>query len=328
MKRILSGLLAVLFYTAAAQAESFEGVTVASRTVALDIPSEAVVEQVLVETGDWVQEGQEMAKIKVHSVFASEDGTAGNLQYKAGEKANGTVLQVEPAQLYFLYGTVKEAYNLTENKLLHTGEILYAKCTKDGSHRGMVRVQSAEGREFEAHSLGGQLMIGETVNLYRDEAFSAASRVGTATVVATDAIAYSCEGYLCSVDVQNGESVQRGEKLFTWCESEKPTLAAKEKGVIVQSYLQNGQHCEDGIAFEIMPADALRIACWLDEETLEMLKNGGTITYTRADDAQETEYPAVLESVSAIAQDEGYRAYLLPSDLEMPVGLHVQISVQ
>lgn len=325
LKRIIHMALVLSLCISISAAESFSGITAAASTVTVEIPAEAVVEKVEVELGDAVKAGQELAVLREHAVFSFEDGIVGVLEYKAGDIVDGTVLKVAPSHQYHLYCTIKEAYNKMENKLIYTGEILYAKCTKDGSHRAVVKVISVDGKEFEAFSVGGQLFIGETVYLYRDEAFDATARVGIATVVAEDAMDYDCKGYLCDVDVENGEEVKRGEKLFTWCEAEKPVITAKQSGVITAVYLSNGQSCESGIAFEMMPEDALRIDIYVDENDLTELQSVQHYFYTRADDENDIRYPASLESISKLSEGNDYRIRLLPQDKNLPIGMHVEV---
>ena len=76
-----------------------------------------------------------------------------------------------------------------------------------------------------------------------------------------------------------------------------------------------------------MQPNDVRIEVQLSAADAARIEIGSVATYIRADDPDETPRSAIVESVSAIAEGEGYVALLVPEDADLPLGLRVEVQI-
>ena len=324
LKRLLAAALALLLPTAAV-AEVYEGQTEALETVAVTVDAPGVLEALEIQAGTRVSEGDALARSRPEKVFASQDGAVARVHVREGETADGTVLEVAPMEKYLVHCTVDGAYQSAENTLVHSGETLYMRCTSDGSHRAVGVVAAIDGKEYRVLTLGGELYVGETVNLYRGDDFAAENRVGKGTVTVNDTETYASEGDVTRLLVAAGDVVERGQLLY---EVGGGTLCAPVSGIVSAVSVQPGDTVEkdqevaqivpDGkvcVAFRAQAADAARIAAG---QSVEMILPG---------DMEETVSGTVLD-VARIAGDGLYTVRVLPEDgVALPLGMGVRVRV-
>lgn len=93
-------------------------------------------------------------------------------------------------------------------------ERVYISCTADGAHTAEGIITAASGTSYTVETTSGELLMEETVYIYRDEALTASSRLGRGTVSRTAETAVSGTGSIVKLHVQDGETVQRGQLLF------------------------------------------------------------------------------------------------------------------
>ena len=328
LKKSLSLLAALALATAPALAETYAGTTVASRTTALVSASGGVLESLSLLPGQSVAAGETVGSTRAEKVFAAWDGTVALCCADAGDAVDGTVLEISPTSRYTVYCTVDGAYSDPETELVHTGEQLYLRCTANGTHRAVGVVTSIDGAEYQVEVIGGELYVGEVVNLYRDADFSAARRVGVGTAVVAEPIEYSASGTLIELCVQEGEIIERGELLFTWAQADSTQIVSPAGGVVASVLVAPGDVLKIGqtVAELVQPGD-VRIQVQLTAADAARIQFGDAATYIRADDPTETPRSAIVEGVSAIADGEGYVVLLIPEDFDLPLGLSVEVHI-
>ena len=328
LKKSLSLLAALTLAAAPTLAETYSGTTVASRTTALVSASDGVLESLSLLPGQRVEVGETVGATRAEKVFAAWDGSVALCCAEAGDSVDCAVLEILPTSRYTVYCTVDGAYSSPETELVHTGEQLYLRCTANGTHRAVGVVTSIDGAEYQVEVIGGELYVGEVVNLYRDADFSAAQRVGVGTAVVAEPIEYSASGTLIELCVQEGEEVERGELLFTFAQADSTQIVCPAGGVVASVLASPGDVLQSGqsVAELVQPGD-VRIQVSLNAADAARIQIGDAATYIRADDPDETPRSTIVEGVSAIADGEGYVALLIPEDADLPLGLSVEVHI-
>ncbi|MGN0184952.1 MAG: HlyD family efflux transporter periplasmic adaptor subunit [Aristaeellaceae bacterium] len=326
LKKSLSLLAALALAATPALAETYAGTTVAARTTALVSASGGVLESLSLLPGQSVAAGETVGSTRVEKVFAAWDGTVALCHAEAGDSVDGAVLEISPTSRYTVYCTVDGAYGDPETQLVHIGEQLYLRCTANGTHKAVGVVTSIDGAEYQVEVIGGELYVGEVVNLYRDADFSAAQRVGVGTAVVAEPIEYNASGTLIELCVQEGEEVERGELLFTWAQGDGMQIVSPASGVVASVLVAPGDVLKIGQSVaELVHPNDVRIQVSLSAADAARIQIGDAATYIRADDPTETPRSAIVEGVSAIADGEGYVALLIPEDFDLPLGLSVEV---
>ena len=328
LKKSLSLLAALALAASPALAEIYSGATVASRTTALVSESGGVLEELSLLPGQAVKAGEIVGSTRAERVYSAWDGVVALCHAEAGDRVDGAVLELAPTSRYTVYCTVDGAYSAPETELVHIGEQLYLCCTANGTHKAVGVVTSIDGSEYQVEVIGGELYVGEVVNLYRDADFSAARRVGVGTAVVAEPIEYSASGTLIELCVQEGEEVERGELLFTYAQGDETQIICPAVGVVASVLVAPGDVLKIGqsVAELVQPGD-VRIQVQLTAADAARIQFGDAATYIRADDPDETLRSAIVEGVSAIADGEGYVALLVPEDANLPLGLSVEVHI-
>lgn len=121
MKRLLTLTLALVLLCGCALGEVFEGTTVSWQTTLVTSPSGGVLHDLKSMVGERVTGGQQLATTRINRLYATQDGTVTKVEYKAGEKADGTAICVFPISRYTIRATTKNGYKSPETKWLRIG---------------------------------------------------------------------------------------------------------------------------------------------------------------------------------------------------------------
>ena len=328
LKKSLSLLVALALAASPALAGTYAGTTVASRTTALVCESGGTLESLSLLPGQAVKAGETVGSTRAEKVFSAWDGTVALCHAEEGDSVDGAVLEISPISRYTVYCTVDGAYSAPETELVHIGEQLCLRCTANGTHKAVGIVTSIDGSEYQVEVIGGELYVGETVNLYRDADFSAAQRVGIGTVVGAEPTTYSASGTLIELCVGEGEAVERGELLFTYAQADSTQIVSSTGGVIVRVLASPGDVLQSGqTVAELVQTGDVRIEVQLTAADAARIKAGDAATYIRADDPTETPRGATVEQVSAILDGDGCVALLTPEDSDLPLGLSIEVHI-
>ena len=324
-KRFMCLLLALSLLAAPALAEVYEGTTAALSTVTVLADRGGAIESVPVRAGQRVEAGQALCLTRPEKAFASQDGTVSLIYAEQGEEVSGTVLELAPLERYTIYCTVDKAYQSVAATLVHSGETVYIRCTANGTHCAIGVVTQVDGEEYRVLTLGGELYVGETVYLYRDADFTAASRVGIGTVLVTDTEVYAAEGEITLLRVSEGDYVERGQLLYEIGGGE---IAAPVSGILTSLACQAGGEVSEGQAIaEIAPEDALCVEVQVDEAAAARLSPGDAVLLTFAGQEDEDASAGTVIDVSAIAQSELYTVRIRP-EAGAPLALGQRVSVR
>lgn len=324
LKRLTAlALAALLALMPAALAEVYEGTTAALSTVTVLSAASGAVSELNARAGDRVEAGQALATLSASPTFATQDGTVSLINAREGEDVSGDCLELLPVNLYEIYCTVDKAYQSAGSTLVHSGETLYIKCTADGSHRAVGVVTAIDGEEYRVVTLGGELYVGETVYLYRDEDFTTAQRVGIGTVLSSDPEVYRAEGTVTRMCVAEGDYVERGQLLFTLGGGE---IDAPVDGILTALSLNPGDSvAEDQAVAEIVPAGQICVELRVDEDAAARIRPGDAAELYFAD-RPEVSVPGAVDSVAWIAADGEYAVRVLPdTDAALSLGMSVSV---
>ena len=323
---LLAGVLAVCMLTSAALAEDYEGTVAAASEVQVTAASGGVLDALNAEIGSIVSEGDVLGSLRTSRVFASQDGTVANIQYREGEEADGTVMEIYPMERYQIYCTVDEAYQSAESTLVHSGEQVYIKCTNNGTHRGVGLITQIDGDEYRVLAIGGELYVGETVYLYRDKDFSTKQRIGIGTVVTSDTEIYEADGMIVRMHVEEGEYVERGELLYEIADGNTEILVP-EDGLIMVTAVQQGDHVEEEqTVLTLVPDGQFCIEVYADEASVAQMTEGDTVEITYPSDPQERIWPGVIAEIFRIAEESNYRVKILPESTEgLKLGMTAEV---
>lgn len=327
LKRWATLLLALISLAVPALAEVYTGTTAALSTVTVRAGDAGAVATAQAAVGQRVEAGQALVRMRSERTFASQDGTVSLVSADVGDAVSGEVLELAPTQRYTIHCTVDSAYKSAESRLVHSGERVYAKCTHDGTHRAIGIVTQIDGAEYRVLTLGGELYVGETVYLYRDDAFTAARRVGIGTVVVSDTEIYEAEGELTLLRVSEGDRVERGQLLYATGGGE---ITAPVGGIVTALNCGAGDAVEaDQAVAEIVPDDAVGVEIMVDETEAARIGVGDRVALTFAGYEDEDAAPGTVVDVSGIADSSQYTVYIRPeTDAALPLGMHVEVRAE
>ncbi len=333
-KAWLSICLCILCLTGAAGAEvAFSGVVAARESAAVTSPIGGSVETVRVRAGDWVEAGETVARVAVTGVYAPTDGAVRGLAAEAGDSAGETVLSIAPLSKYTVNADISDAYDSAANKYVTVGETVYMECARDGSHVAVGRVVKAEGSKYTVEVTGGELYMEETVYIYRDEDHSSASRIGSGTVSRTAELAVGGTGRVAEIYVHEGETVERGQLLFTCVEAAtvEDALCGGEvrstaSGVVASVAAQAGQRLEVGATvLTVYPREGFCVELTVEEADLGQIAVGDAVRLTFDLDAEGdltcqgtvTEISYLSESTDAGAAYTAYVEFDVPEAVRL-----------
>lgn len=330
MKKILlSVILVLLLINGTAVAEVYEGMIVARNWQTLLSESTGTVSSVNVREGDKIQPGDVLATLKPISIYSPIDGIVSTVSCQEGEKSEGEIIRIVPQSTYQIHCTADKAYREPDNQHIISGETLYVKCTKDGTHRAIGRVFQIEGAKYMLETTGGELYLGETVYLYRSKSMETASRVGIGTVVMADPEACSAEGIIVEMKVTEGDSVEKGQLLCRYLSAGSGILTARQKGIVSELFIKAGEQVQEnaGIASVVVPEDMV-IEIYVPEANIADIVRGMKVPFFYVCDRLENAQYATVLQIGAIPEENGYQVLLKPDTPPEKLGLNVEVRIE
>lgn len=322
LKRSITLLFAALWLAVPALAEVYQGETEALSRVAVIAETEGTVSGTACAEGQCVPDGQTICTLRPEKVFSETDGTVSIVYAGVGDSVSGTVLEILPEEKYTVYCTVDKAYDSAAAKLVHSGETVYLRCTKDGSHRGVGIVTQIDGKEYTVLTIGGEFYVGETVYLFRSADFAAAGRIGIGTVTVTDTLVYEAKGELTRLRVAEGDSVERGQLLY---ETGGGDIASPAGGIVTSLSVRSGDAVSEGQTIaEIVPFDEVCAVIRVDEKAAAAIAPGDGAVLAFGGREDETVLGTVID-VSRIPESGTYAVRIRPDDTGrvIPLGMSV-----
>lgn len=310
---------AMLLSGALADSIAFNGVVAAGDEKQVYAHIGGVVEEVLLEEGQSVKAGEAIATLKTTKVYATTDGTVTGIFGEVGESAEtvgeryGAVLYIEGDSDYSVSASTENAYNTTETKFVHVGEMVYLKCRSDGDHTGTGVITAIEGEDYSIDVKSGAFIVDESVDVFRADSYKAAVRIGRGTVGRKNPTAVNGTGGIVSIAVKNGDSVKKGDLLMETLDgsfdglymSGKQILAGDD-GVIGALNVQAGKSVQkDEVAAVIYPLENMRVEAEIPEGDLGAISEGDSVVVEliwNQDD--EVRYAGKISMISCIASAE------------------------
>ena len=330
MKRFAAVLFALMLAAGAACADtlSLNGTVEAGVTVPVYAPIGGTVDAVSVEKGMHVSAGETLFSYRTEKTYASGDGTVTGVFAKAGDDAEivaeqyGADLYIEGTTIYSVSASTSKAYSSAETTIVHTGETVYLVCRTDAKRYGTGIITTVDGTSYTVLVTEGNFIIGDSVTVFRDSAYSEKQRLGRGSIARVNPTAVTGTGAVVSVAVKDGDEVKRGDLLmetlsgtFEVYEMTGTSVTAAEEGVIVSTSADAGTTVTKGdIVIQIAPVSGMRVEAAITADDRQALKAGdkviieleadesisyeGTVRYITEmpeENTEETTYKAVID---------------------------------
>ena len=293
MKRVAMTVMALMLVlgTAGADTLSLNGTVEAGVTVPVYAPIGGTVDTVSVEQGMRVSAGETLFSYRTEKTYASEDGTVAGVFAKAGDDAEkvtekyGADLYIEGTTIYSVSASISKAYNAAETTIVHTGETVYLVCRTDAKRFGTGVITAVDGTNYTVLVTEGNFIVGDSVTLFRDSAYTEKLRIGRGNIARVNPTAVTGTGAVVSVAVKDGDTVKRGDLLmetlsgtFEGYEMTGTSVKAEEEGVIVSVAAEAGAAVNKGdIVIQMAPVSGMRVEAAVTADDRQALKAGDKV---------------------------------------------------
>ncbi|MDD3334379.1 MAG: HlyD family efflux transporter periplasmic adaptor subunit [Eubacteriales bacterium] len=351
VKKLLSLLAAALLtFTGSALAEAtFEGTVVAGSSVSVSAPFGGTVSSFGLREGSVVHQGDVIADIATTKIYASSAGTVTGVFAQPGDALEdvatryGAAMYITPESRYQITADIQYAYNQMENKYVNIGESVYISCTTDsGKHTAQGMVTAVDGTSFTVETTSGELMVDETVRIYRSADLSAKSRIGGGDVTRIGDIAVTGSGSLLYLHVKEGETVERGQLLMETVTGSLDGLYASGSqvlsdvdGIVATANVQAGSTVNKGEALiTVYPQDSLLMEISISEYELGNVAQGDAVTFTlNYQEGNVTTYHGVVDMISYLSDEDSgeihYKGYVsFDATDEVRIGMTAAVTVE
>ena len=293
MKRVAMTVMALMLVlgTAGADTLSLNGTVEAGVTVPVYAPIGGTVDTVSVEQGMRVSAWETLFSYRTEKTYASEDGTVAGVFAKAGDDAEkvtekyGADLYIEGTTIYSVSASISKAYNAAETTIVHTGETVYLVCRTDAKRFGTGVITAVDGSNYTVLVTEGNFIVGDSVTLFRDSAYTEKLRIGRGNIARVNPTAVTGTGAVVSVAVKDGDTVKRGDLLmetlsgtFEGYEMTGTSVKAEEEGVIVSVAAEAGAAVNKGdIVIQMAPVSGMRVEAAVTADDRQALKAGDKV---------------------------------------------------
>ncbi len=308
-------LLLSAFPALAADSFVFEAKVAASEEITAALPFEGKAAEMYVQAGQRVKKGDKLLTMAASSLVAKEESTVEAVFAEVGmdgkfvEETYHAAVFLRPIRPMYVYAAVKGAVQTKENTTYTRGETIYIKGTKT-KHVGVGRIINIKTWTYTVEILEGDLEEGDAVKLYRDPEYSEKSRVGNGTVKYFDLTAMNLDGFIISVNVKNGDTVQPGDVLLTYAPSLKLDVYADEDSVILKTDKSTA-------TVTMAHEDDLHLTASLSALEVSLLEARSAITITQ-DGNPDFAAEGTVEFISSIADENGNYEVRLACPIDTP----------
>lgn len=264
------------------------------------------------DPGDKVKAGDALVSVRPREVLAANDGVIRSLQARVGDRAEdvqkqfGALCSIDRTDVMWVDADTKNAYDKPENRAITLGETLRVYNGKDSDPlEAKGTVISVDGKKFIVEIPSDVFDLEDDVKLYRgtDGAYRSGDRVGGGEIERAAVVPVTAEGVIAGVSVTEGQSVKRGDLLFTldaantvYTQPAKTQVAADADGVVSDVYVKSGQGVEkDQILMTVEPLNDLEFLVDVDELDITSLKPGDSVQ-VKVDALNQT-VPATVKEV-------------------------------
>ena len=330
---MLALALLISFSFPCALSEEFSGSTVFLKTRTVYADFDGTIENIQLTAGAYVQSGDRAFSLKTQRIYAQLDGTVRGLNAEENSALSQEAFVLEPKEKYELLASVSYAYDLSENKRVHTGETVYVSCVKDATHLAIGYIASVDGAEFTVYTTHGALYVGEAVNVFRAPELGYLNRIGRATVYAAKNVSVQAQGTVVHLYVREGDRVEKGEALMEYLPGENapvtPVVSAKESGVVTEIFVKDGDTVSPGDKlYEYAAYEDMGILLELSQADMSFIVLGARAEAVFSFDPEETAHDACVTAITnTVSADGGTYRVLLSLNTHVP-GLREGLSVR
>ncbi|MEA4997959.1 MAG: HlyD family efflux transporter periplasmic adaptor subunit [Candidatus Limiplasma sp.] len=360
MKKLISMMLAacLMLVATAALAEpvdltaGYSGKIAYTKIATLTAPFGGMLEDYDLRVGDAVKAGDVLFTLRTTKVYAPIDGTVRGLMAQAGDAAAtvqaryDALVYLEPSGRFILNASTANAYknssNDNVNRYLNPGETVYLRSSDDNARTGVGRITAVTGRNFTVEVLESNLIMEDTVSVYRDQAYSTEHRLASYAKVQKAALtAITAEGSILRVAVSEGQPVKRGDLLFETVDGAldglaeaQSTVVAPVDGVLVSLPQAAGNAVQqDAVLATLYAAENLMVTLDVNESDLDTIQVGTEVNVTLDAWPEMQPLRGSVTAMSAVnngdTNDAVYTAYVaLESVQNLRTGMNVSVYVQ
>ena len=302
--------------TASASTLSLNGTIEAGVTVPVYAPIGGTVESVAVEQGVGIEAGDAIFTYRTEKTYASEDGKIAGVFVQPGDDAEtmterfGADLYIE-STLFTINGSTQKAYNSADTLLVHTGEKVYLLNKKVTSRYGTGVITAVDGTSYTVRVTEGNFIAGDTVYIYRDEAYSDSQKLGRGSATRVSPTAVNTTGAIVNVAVKDGDEVKRGDLLletltgtFDGYAMSGTSVTAGEAGIVASVSVEAGTAVSKGdIVAKIAPISGMRVEALVLADDRKELKAGDKVTIALETDETKT-YEGTVRYISDLPEED------------------------
>ena len=354
MKRNLLSVIILLALVVSVCATA-ETITVYGTVVSVE--SESIVCQVKgsvikinAQAGDRVEKNTTLVEMETTKIYAPVSGqiqvwaSASNSITELTEKY-GAIAYIIPTDTYSLKATPENANG--KRIKVHSGQKVFLRCNKDGRHSGQGIVTKVEEKEYTVQVDQGNFVSKELVDIFTQEDYSLASRIGQAKITTSDDVAITGTGYVVRCHVNSGDKINKGDLLFETIEGnvlsgamDADRILCPNTGVLASLSITLGENIENSKTIaEIYPDDTLRVKALVPEGALSEIHLQDTVYISSQ--YQETSgelIPGIVEKISSIPEksdsaelsyESFYAVYIIVPDASaLRYGMNVTVTNQ
>ena len=310
---------------------TFDGTVVSSESISVTAPFGGIVSSFAVRQGDQIEQGDVIATVATTKVYAPAAGVVTGIFGQAGDAVEdvvtrvGAVLYIEPEQKYSITADIQYAYNDSDNKYVNIGETVYLySYSSSYDHSAIGTITATNGTTYTVETTEGELLMGETVSVFRSSTYKAASRIGRGSVSRTAAIAVSGSGSILTMHVQDGDTVERGQLLYETVTgtldglyATSNEIVADVSGIVASVSTSSGSTVSKGdTLLTVYPRENMQVQIEVDEYDLTEIQEGDQLqlefNYDDEENVTVVGTVAMISHVSATtdSSDATYYAYI------------------
>ena len=222
----------------------------------------------------------------------------------------GAVMYIEGESTFTVSASTTNAYNSTETKFVHAGETVYLQGRTSTSRNGVGVITGVDGTNYTIEVSSGTFIVGDSVDVFRDSAYTTKLRIGRGTVNRRNPISVSGSGSIVAFAVKSGDKVQRGDLLFETLDGSFDGLYmtgreiyAGTAGTLAEVKVSAGSNTSKGSVIAVIyPTASMRVTAEIPEEDLASLSVDDHVTIElTADEDAGTTYVGTVSMISRIA---------------------------
>lgn len=337
-------IFSLLSAAALADSLTLNGTVSAGKTIEVYAPIGGTVASVVAEVGQEVGAEDVLYTLKTTKVYADEDGVVTGIFGEPGDSAEtvaaryGAVMYLEGKSVYSVSASTDNAYNATDTKFVHVGETVYLKCRSNADRTGAGTITTIEGTSYTVKVSSGTFIPGDSVDIYRDKAFTPSKRIGRGSISRVSPTAITGTGSIVRFAVKDGKKVKRGDLLFETLDGtfdgyymSGTKILAGSDGIVGSLNAAQGSSIQGGSVVAVLyPKNGMRVEATVPEDSRNQIKVGDKVLIELESNESKT-YKGTVKLVSALAEsgttETSYRVLIsFTPDQDVNFGMSVVVT--